>query len=223
MKVTNLGSNIFLVKFRGQRDLTHTFVRIQEYYESPHFKGRYFTISKFRHWYISNSPDGKKTGRFSFYQDLAGFNVPSHVLEPFCKGKFGLLTNYEKNLVSQFNDMKRKFYIIGTYGNRTKCVLKHEIGHALFYLNKKYRKKVLNIIHEIDKKTIHQIYQFLINTRLYHHEVLVDEVHAYILSSLDELKDEKIDISQLTEANQKMNLVFDKYYSSMTEGIIKQK
>ncbi|HLC91243.1 MAG TPA: hypothetical protein VJI15_05760 [Candidatus Nanoarchaeia archaeon] len=213
MKLDSLSENIFLAKFRSQSHLTHTFVRFQEYYESPHFKGKYFAISKFRHWYTSNSPQGKKTGRFSFYHDLAGFNIPCHVLKPFYKGKFDPLTHHEQSFLSTFQDMKDKFYVIGVYGNRTKSVLKHEIGHALFYLNKDYRKEVLDVVHDIDKKAIHQIYRFLAETKFYHHHVWLDEVHAYVLAALEDLKQEKVDIKLLQEPHKKINAIFKRYYS----------
>lgn len=214
MLFVQLRHDIFQVKFRSQEDLAKTFIRFQETFESPKFRGKYFTLSKFKHWYTSNSPDGKKTGRFTFYQDWGGFNVPSYVLKPFLKGKFDPLSEEEKKLLEYFKNKKGKFYIIGTYGNRTKSVLEHEIAHALFYTNKKYKGEVLRVLHEIDSKTVHAIYHYLKESKGYHHDVWLDEVHAYTMTLLDLLKDEGVDISKLEKPNKELNEIFEKYFNA---------
>jgi len=56
-------------------------LRFEEYYESPRFKGRIFTFDEYRKWYVKNSPKGKKTGRFTYYSDWSGFNIPSYALK----------------------------------------------------------------------------------------------------------------------------------------------
>ncbi|PIN73914.1 ABC transporter ATP-binding protein [Candidatus Woesearchaeota archaeon CG10_big_fil_rev_8_21_14_0_10_45_16] len=212
MKITPIADSIHLVRFRSQEDLGKTFLRFQEHFESPHFRGRYFTIAQFRQWYTSHSPEGKKTGRFTFYQDWGGFNIPSYVLKPFYKGRFNPLTNSEEKLLQQFQKHKQPYYIIGTYGNHTKDILRHEIAHALFYTNKRYRKEALKVIHSLPRESIVQIYRFFARSKGYHHDVWLDEAHAYIMTLKDLLKEEGIDVSPLKEAHKRLNQLFKKHY-----------
>ena len=62
MKYTlkEIKGGIFLVEFDNQYDLAMTFLRYQEFYESPKFKGKRFTIIDFMEWY-SKEYDGAFT------------------------------------------------------------------------------------------------------------------------------------------------------------------
>lgn len=212
MKVISLAPQIFHVKFKAQQPLTKTFVRFQEYFESPHFRGTFFSLQDFRQWYIHHSPEGKKTGKFTFYQDLGGFNIPCRILDPFYQGRFNPLTREEKQLLATFVPYRaQRFYIIGTYGNRTQDVLQHEIAHGLFYTNPRYRKEVLHILHKIPLQKRHEINRFLQQTQFYHHDVWLDETHAYVTSSLSDLKDEGIAIESLQKVHQELNQIYHKY------------
>jgi hypothetical protein len=91
-----LVDRIHLLTFDNQIDLTSTFLRFQEHYESPFFKGKYFTLDEFKEWYIKTSPNGKKSGKFTYYTDWGGFNIPSYILKPFYNGAFNPLSENEK-------------------------------------------------------------------------------------------------------------------------------
>jgi len=106
---------IFLLIFKKQEMLASTFLRFQEYYESPKFKGRIFRLEEYKKWYIKNSPQGQQTGKFTYYSDWNGFNIPSVVLKPFYEGKFNPLSQSEKELLKMFQNKKEKFYIIGIH------------------------------------------------------------------------------------------------------------
>jgi len=49
--VTVAKSNIYLVIAPSQYILAATFMRFQEYHESPEFKGRIFTVEEYMDWY----------------------------------------------------------------------------------------------------------------------------------------------------------------------------
>src|SRR3990167_8171616 len=112
IKLEEIIKNIFHLNVDTQEELTTTFLRFQEHYESPEFKGKIFTLEEFKKWYILNSPNGKKTGRFTYYEDWAGFNIPSEVLEPFYEGKFNPLADYEQKFLDLFKEKRDgKFYV----------------------------------------------------------------------------------------------------------------
>jgi hypothetical protein len=62
---------IYLLRFETQYEITSSFLRIQEHYESPHFSGRVFTLEEFMDWYAA------EYGAFTYLEDWSGFNVPS--------------------------------------------------------------------------------------------------------------------------------------------------
>src|ERR1035437_10032699 len=141
IKKTNIRDDIFLLEFETQFELTSTFLRFQEFYESPEFQGKIFTLKEYKKWYT------KVKGKFSYYTDWGGFNIPSKVLKLFYLGKFDPQSKSEKQLLDLFKDDKGKFYIIGTYRRNDRkwkdSMIMHETAHALFSLDIKYRTQVL--------------------------------------------------------------------------------
>lgn len=182
-----LANNIHLLTFENQKDLTSTFIRFQEYYESPSFRNKVFSFDEFRQWYIKNSPQGIQTGKFTYFSDWNGFNIPSYVLEPFIFGKFDPLSKQEKIFLEIFKTEKNPFYIIGVHkkNKNMDSMLKHEITHGMFYTNKKYRDEVLSVISDFN---IEPIKKELRLTAAYHEEVLEDEVNAYSIDTRGKLK-----------------------------------
>ncbi len=200
MKKTKIRNNIYILEFKNQYELASTFLRFQEHYESPKFQGKIFTLKEFKKWYT------KERGKFSYYQDWSGFNIPSDVLKPFYKGKFNPLSKKEKQFLNLFRQEKTKFYIIGLYVNvpRKSELLKHEIAHALFYTVPEYKKEVLK---EIRKYDTSKLKQSLLKTAGYSESVLEDETNAYILGLSDTAK---LKVSK--ELRKQLKIIFSKYF-----------
>ncbi len=212
MELKEIAKNIFHIKFSTQEELTSTFLRFQEFFESPEFRGKVFTLEEYKKWYVDNSPEGKRTGEFTYYTDWNGFNIPSTVLEPFYNGDFDPLSEREKEFLALFRERKgERFYIIGTHGKNEKQLLKHEIAHGLFYTNPEYKKEVLEILKKISSEKREEINMFFQKSGGYHSEVWDDETHAYGLCSLEKLEKNKIDISDLLGIREELNLIFERY------------
>jgi hypothetical protein len=179
---TKLTDKIHLLTFETQRDITSTFLRFQEYYESPKFKGKPFSLNEFKKWYTATSPNGIKTGKFSYYSDWNGFNIPSYVLKPFYDGKFNPLSKLENKILNLFKDEVGAYYIIGIHKKIKKInnFLKHETAHGLFYTNDNYKNEVTRTL---SKFNINPIKEELKSRAGYNEAVLQDEVHAYSLDS----------------------------------------
>src|SRR6266481_5073696 len=146
IKKSEVLKNIFLLEFETQFELTSTFLRFQEHYESPEFRDKVFTLEEFEKWYT------KLKGSFTYHTDWSGFNIPSYILQPFRNGKFNPLTAKERNLLSLFENDTEPFYIIGVSKDSSsgKLLLEHEIAHGLFYSNQEYKEKALAILKKYD-------------------------------------------------------------------------
>lgn len=189
---------VYRVKASSREELALTFLRFQEYYESPKFKSKIFTLGQFRDWYI------KQNGSFSYPQDWTGFNIPSWVLEPFKQGLFDPLTKQELVFLNKFKNKKGNFYIIGSNDNSE--TLRHELSHALFFTNTAYRSRVVEILSKFKKQT--RSLELYLKKIGYHRSVIEDEVNAYITTSSDFLSLEGIKVnhklkSQLMAARRK--------------------
>ncbi len=162
---------IFLLKFKDQHSLTSTFLRFQEHYESPKFRGKIFSLKEFKSWYKTT-----KKGKFTYYTDWNGFNIPNYILKPFYQGKFNPLSLKERKLLNLFKDQSTQFYIIGTH---EKCnSFKHELGHAMFYMDSNYKFEVVKIIKRFK---LNKIKKKLISIG-YCNPVLNDEINAYSIN-----------------------------------------
>lgn len=173
---------IYLVRFSSQYEITSTFMRFQEYYESPRFRGRVFSWEDFMDWYA------KQKGNFTYFEDWNGFNIPSHVLAPFYAGKFNPLMKKEEKLLSRFKNMGGNFYIIGTWRTGKEGDLNHEITHGLFYCRPDYQRQVRRCMRHFDTSVIKRELLKL----GYHSAVIVDEINAYVLNDIGGLKDTKL-------------------------------
>lgn len=172
-QTTEVIPNVYHLSFEAHRDMVATFLRFQEHYESPEFRDKVFSRSKFKKWYR-----GKHDGHFTYYGDWAGFNIPSDVLRPFFEGQFHFKTPLETALLNEFRKLYRsgrKFYIIGTRTGDASTV-DHEVAHGLYYTRPDYKLKVDEVLATIDLTPLHE----WLSKSGYHEAVLNDEAHAYL-------------------------------------------
>lgn len=171
LTLTNKPYNSVLVKADSQEELGNTFIRFQEHYESPNpkFRNQVFTLGEFKSWYSI-------TYGSNYVTDWKGFNFPSRVLEPFRQGLFDPLTNEENNLLNLLKYRHDNFYIIGAQDEAT---LKHELTHALYTTNNKYKSEIDNVLDK-NRKKISKAYSHLLKMG-YTKEVIYDEIQAYTI------------------------------------------
>jgi len=135
-------AGVFYVRFPqrpgllGEVDLAFHFLRFQEHYESPGFKGRVFSWAQYVAWYR------QVRGYFSYPWDWAGYNFPGRMLEPFRSGAFDPLTRRERALLDALAQVRPGDYVIGTL-DQDAGALQHELAHACFELDPLYRERVL--------------------------------------------------------------------------------
>jgi hypothetical protein len=217
LQVNQPVKSVIHFEFATKRELAKTFIRFQEHYESPQFRGLVFTLAQYKAWYLLNAPNAILTKKFTYYEDWGGFNIPNHVLEPFFMGKFNPLTQREKRILEYFEPLRhKKVYIIGTCIEE-KNLLKHEIAHGLYYTNSAYKKQVKIILSRLQKEfplERKKIRQILKNSGGYHTRVLDDETHAYLLTDKVYLKKLGVRVDLLSEIIVLLNKVYATTYAA---------
>lgn len=194
---------IYLIEASNRKILAKTFMRFQEYYESPEFKGKVFTVEEFTQWYAS------KFGAWTYSSDWYGFNIPSKVLEPFRSGQFDPLTEYEQKLLNICNNTTDNFYVIGVtpeaeYFTET---VKHEFVHGAFHVNDNYRKDVLYCLTNHKIKTIKNG----LSKMGYHSDVHDDEANAYVLVEPETIS-EFVTQKDTQKLRVRLDIIFKKHF-----------
>lgn len=208
-KLEELTGNILLVEFPSQRQLTGAFMRIQEHYESPRFRGERFTRRQLRSWYLRES--GEK-----YDSAWVAFNLPWDAFKPFYAGHFGPregLARDERALLNLLESrMNREFYVIGTYKNGGEIHdLRHEVAHALFCTNPEYATAVLQTIQNIDLGDMALLEAGLQKTGGYHKEVWPDEIQAYLVAGLDVIVESESARRGLRRAEDCVKSIFNRF------------
>jgi hypothetical protein len=180
---------IWSLRFRNQYETCSTFLRLQEFYESPFrgIRGCVFTLEEYMDRYA------QETGNFTYTLDWGGFNVPGQVVRNFFKSFEGMLLEKEKMLYDLLADQVRgsePFYVIGHYEPDAEwsyeSTLAHEVAHGLYHLNGSYKKKMLKLVAEMPEKARTQMENKLLGSGGYCRKVLKDEIHAYLSTSSPE-------------------------------------
>lgn len=178
----------------SQEELGNTFIRFQEHYEGPKFRGQIFTVGQVRSWYASTY------GTNTYQYDWCGYNFPSIVLKPFRDGLFDPLTIEEQNLIDLLKYRQDSFYIIGA---QTDDVLRHELSHALFAYSIKYKTDIELLFHK-NKKELKKSIQYILD-KGYDKSVINDELQAYITDNDDEFLKSNISQNIIDQVNQLYN------------------
>lgn len=211
-----LTPKILVLSFNTQKEMCRTMLRFSEYNESPEFRGKTFTLSQFKRWYV------KQHGKFNYYSQWAGFNQPSKELKVFLNGSFDPLTQSETAVLDLVRHKKGRFCIIAHVKNDTK-VLAHEVAHAMFCLHKDYRDAVLRLVR---RTPLMPLLLSEISKIGYNKAVLEDELHAYLsdgsliqTTGLDKYLNAKT-IRRINKHGERVYRVFRKY--AEIHGIIKR-
>ena len=176
LKIKSQPYNSVWISADSQEELGRTFIRFQEYYESPNpdFRGKIFTLGMVRQWYSI------KYGADTYHHDWTGFNFPSRVLSPFKEGLFDPLTSEEIELLNLFKYRNDHFYVMGAQNSAT---LRHELSHALYDSNVKYKTEIDSYINK-NKKGLAKAKKYILE-KGYAKEVINDELQAYITDNDD--------------------------------------
>jgi hypothetical protein len=155
-------------------------MRIQEFYESNlnTIRDNYFTLETLIHEYAL-----KNDGKFDYFTKWSGFNFPKKVLRQWMIKFQGNISEKELAFINFLADNippgTEDYYIIATWRDDD---IKHEIAHALYYLDSDYKEQMENLNEDLDEYFYEAIYEQLYNDN-YCEEVIQDEIQAYIATS----------------------------------------
>lgn len=201
-KIKEVLPRIFSVVIQDDFQRAMTFLRVQEFYESPNpkFRGKDFNIWDYFEWYSSS-----KDGAFTYPKDWGGFNIPLPVAwecyegnEKVSKKKYNGVRSLPDTWKSKwdqsmsdiiwtintrmFNKRSKRdnnAYIIGSseLGSET---FKHEVCHGLYYVNIEYRELANSLLKTIEKSHFETFSKNLLEMG-YTKSVLKDEIQAYLM------------------------------------------
>lgn len=187
---------VYAVKVADSYQRGMLFLRYQEYYESPYnrFRGKNFDIFEFMDYYRKD----RGTNAFLYPREWSGYNIPSNYLTkcyvnvkggtPYDEEMGKIILTVMEDLKEKFSREKTpKFYLIGV-DKIEGGIMDHEIAHALFYLNVKYRKEVTDLAKKLPKKKYDGLRKILLDLG-YREDVIVDEIQAFMSTGLwDDMK-----------------------------------
>lgn len=213
-KVKRITDKIYLVTFNNRFDLTMTFMRYQEYYESPKYRNEIFSLAEFMRWYSITY--GK--GAFTYPKDWNGFNIPAikifEVLELISTSSgWDDMNEYDYLMFGIVDKIRRKlktdnFYLIGIHStDKDDDTRRHEIAHGLFWTNAEYKKKMSVLVGLLPKKVKNHLTKILRKWG-YSKHVFIDEIHAYMTTGFSKGMNKKL----LTKYRKPFKRVFQEYY-----------
>lgn len=181
-----VANNIYWAEFEDDYTLCMSFLRFQEYYESPDSTVRGQVVPYLD--LIEKYSKGTSNWAFSYVADWGGFNLPSRVIEEVLARGIPDHNIYDYRILAIHSFIRSRtdkpYYLIGT-GRRQESYLKHEIAHGLFYTLPEYEEEMLRLIEDLSPDVLDGLYQILLGDG-YTSEVLDDEVQAYISTGMDD-------------------------------------
>jgi hypothetical protein len=174
----------------SQYKLAATFMRFQEFYESPKFKGQDFSVEEFMDWYAE-----QHGGRFTYFDDWHCFNVPHQVFDIFRRSNNDLGANSEFKKLAQWSCKERRlmdslrhrawpYYVIGLTERRATVGgdIKHEFIHGVCHINIVFKMEATKIISKYGLIPVFDIFR----KWGYDESVRGDETIAYFMTGLVE-------------------------------------
>jgi hypothetical protein len=213
-KLKEVAEDVYLCTIKDSYDLTMTFCRVQEFYES-HFKqirGKKFKMLDFIKLYTQWSSEGA----FTYTTDWVGFNVPSSCIENLFKLGIDDFNEYDNVICNIHNKInKKRYYLIAGCYNDTDTI-KHELCHAFYYLDKNYKKHTNNICKELLPTVYKKIEKRLLSIG-YCKQVIRDEVQAYLSTDIGEIREIKFNKKELKNFNT-IKSRFEKYFKQVKQS-----
>lgn len=178
---SKLHNAIFLIEFDNSYDLAMHFLRPQEFYESPEFAGKIFTILDFIEKYSKDNEN-----KFTYADDWCGFNVPSYIIKRLYASHIPDLNKYDEFMKGIYKfiyeNETQDFYLIGAKRGDTETI-DHELAHALYYIDADYKSKQsanLNKLMDNGSGDYEKIKDTLVSYMKYGEKTIVDEMQAYL-------------------------------------------
>lgn len=183
--LTKFRDRVYMLTFDNSYELCMAFLRYEEFYENlnPRFRGQSFTLAEFMSWYSNSKAFGK--GRFTFTDDWGGFNLPANIIKQVHELGIKDPNHYDALMMGVYGMISveaEDAYLIGVTTIDTANFKEHELTHAMWHVDPEYKKKILKILDDAEKRDptfMKQVVQALRNEG-YVDAVIKDEISAYV-------------------------------------------
>lgn len=173
------GWPIWHFDFAISYEMASTVLRLDEAKDVPGLKKKRFTLEDYFDWYA------KRNDSFDYFDRWGGSCADEKDVKHFIRTFSKCLRPKEKWLLDKIKSLegwpglhsKKQYCIIFTCGN-DKSYFRHELCHALYYLDKRYARKVREIVKRYDLKSFKK--QLLLEG--YRLIDAIDEINAYSTS-----------------------------------------
>lgn len=186
MRVTRITTNIIHVDWDTQTEMTAALMRTGGDIAEPPWGDQPYTIGAFRIAWC------EQYGTWSYPWSFKGLCLYVETIQDHIDGLYDPLTPEEAELVGAFRyTTQRPLVIVATFDGGTNTlngtpdrVLDHELCHAFYCLDGKYRAAVKRTLKTTE---LDNIRNYLLN-KGYTEPTLEDEVHAHIIGSSEYLE-----------------------------------
>lgn len=236
MNIFKLTSNIIAAEFETQKEMMLTVARPAEYYESidERLHNQAVSWSEFLNVFMTDA------GVIEYFSSWSGFNLPGEKLLEW----YTLCRDASTREITFFNSVLARcaynvvqddhhryidglkvryapFYVVAFCAGDEETI-KHEIAHALFYLDPKYKQAMLKLNKALPAELAAAL-TTAFNLMGYRESVHQDEMQAYLIgaSHPDEIFDKlttltNVDIKQLEQITRKYQKLFNVYWQNAT-------
>jgi hypothetical protein len=172
-KVKRVYPHIYHICFDTVAQMANAGLRLEEWYESPKFKGKTFTREEYIKWF------SQEYKTYSPYVYADGINIPDNVFRNFrlwatpSPAELKLL-----EAVEQFAD--KKFIVILTHKKSHRDTFNHELAHGFYYIDPFYRWRTRIILSLLGFQFWNMV-KFL-KKRRYGWATMLDEMHAHLVA-----------------------------------------
>ena len=232
-EIKEVRDRVFAVIMEDDYARPMTFLRVQEYYESPNpdFRGKHFNIWDYIEWYSRT-----KKGAFTYAFDWSGFNIPLPIAWECYEGKDkepkkgyngvrslpdtwkskwdetmkDIIWTVQSRMFNKKSRRDMNAYIIGAKDTEN-STFQHEVAHGLYYTNKEYRELMDEITQTIPLNHYLKFRSNLLKMG-YTESVVDDEIQAYLSWGWDYAKFSKgVPKTICKQLNKEYRKVFDTY------------
>lgn len=195
--VTKLRKGVYHAQFAGQRDLAGAFRRFQNHHDNPGSKKKLLPLMSDRG---SFRVSGDSFRAFIEWQLAAGQ----------LSWKEAALLSAVKKEVAKHQDFAngQSWFLIGTHRKGDGSTLRHEAAHALFFLDRDYRRMTTKMVVPLLGRGGFEAFLKGLGHRK---EDFIDEMQAYLSADAEWLS-EQLDIRPYLVIALALKLAFEDYW-----------
>lgn len=181
MKLLRSHNRILHFEFPTNKEMTLTFFRVEEHYESiyTNIREQTFSVMDFVETFMEDD------GYLGYFENVYGFNVPGSSFKRFYERHADQLTTREQALLTAVKETgvwDDDFYVIASVEGDA-STMDHELSHAIYYFSAEYRQRVAETIDQCLRLCLLEEMKSGFREIGYVEDVFEDEIQAFMCST----------------------------------------